>query len=146
MYRSWAYILMIVATLVGVVALLWPSPAVRTIEDIATIQHAESAPRAEPAAKSAKSATKPAAAPKPAPKPAAPPSVVQKMPAPTTSARRAAPVLQNGLQPGLLGQPAGEWAKPPVPPSAAARPGAPVTARPTVPPRPSPEPGQAAPK
>jgi hypothetical protein len=35
MVRSWAYILMFAATLAGLVALVWPSPQVQTIEEIA---------------------------------------------------------------------------------------------------------------
>jgi hypothetical protein len=135
MYRSWAYILMIGATLIGMVALLWPSPVVRTIEDTAaTVDAAPS--RADGAGKSGK-APKAASAAKPPAKPVAPPpAVVGKMPAANTTIRRAAPVLQNGLQPNMFGQPAGE--RPTPPPAPAVRPGAPVSARPVIPPRPAP--------
>jgi hypothetical protein len=135
MYRSWAYILMIAATLVGVVALLWPSPPVRTIEDIASVEQAAPA-RAEAPAKAPK-APKPAPAAKAPAKPA-PPPVVDRMPAANTLAKRAAPVLQNGLQPNLFGKPAGEAAPPAAVAKPAAKPGAPVSARPVLPPRPAP--------
>jgi hypothetical protein len=100
MYRSWAYILMVVATLAGVVGLLWPSPQVRTIEDIA--MPARSAPRAEAPAKAPKAAGKSPAKPPRAEPAAAPPAVVKRIPPQTTSTKRAGPVLQNGLQPGIL--------------------------------------------
>lgn len=137
MYRSWAYILMIAATLVGVVALLWPSPPVRTIEDIAPVQREAAPARAEAPPKAPK-APKPAPAAKAPPKPA-PPAVVDRMPAANTLAKRAAPVLQNGLQPNLFGKPAGERPTPPPAAKPPARPGAPVSARPVLPPRPAPE-------
>lgn len=103
MYRSWAYILMAVATLAGVVALLWPGPSVRTIEEIS--MPARPAPRAEVPARPNK-ATKPAkSSSRNTPKPA-PPAVVERMPRQNTATRRAAPVLQNGLQPTMnLGNP-----------------------------------------
>lgn len=135
MYRSWAYILMIIATLVGVVALLWPSPAVRTIEDIASVEREAPPVRAEAPAKAPK-APKPAPAAKAPAKPV-PPPVVDRMPTANTLAKRAAPVLQNGLQPNLFGKPAGE-APPPPAAKPAARPGAPVSARPVLPPRSAP--------
>ena len=105
MYRSWAYILMLVATLAGVVALVWPSPEVRTIEEIA--MPARTAPRSEAPAKPAKAA-KAAQAAKPAPKPAAPvpPAVAKHVPAPNTTTHRAGPVLEKGMPQNLLGKPA----------------------------------------
>lgn len=110
MYRSWAYILMVGATLAGMVGLLWPSPKVMTIEDIA--MPARSASRAEAPAKApkapGKSPAKPArteAAPA-SPAAPAPPAVVERMPAQTTTTKRAGPVLQNGLQPNMFGKPA----------------------------------------
>lgn len=138
MYRSWAYILMIAATLVGVVALLWPSPPARTIEEIVPVAR-EAAPRAEAPAKAPKAPKSPPAAKTPA-KPA--PPVVAKMPAANTTAKRAAPVLQNGMQPNIFGKPAGEGPTPPPPPPSAGRPGSPVSARPLLPPRPGPDAGR----
>lgn len=137
MYRSWAYILMIAATLVGVVALLWPSPPARTIEEIVPAAR-EAAPRVEAPAKAPKT-PKPQPAAKAPAKPA--PPVVAKMPAANTTAKRAAPVLQNGMQPNIFGKPAGEGPTPPPPPSAG-RPGSPVSARPVLPPRPGPDAGR----
>lgn len=136
MYRSWAYILMVMATLVGVVALLWPSPQVRTISEIASVPREE--PRVEAPPKPPKPAIKPPqpkTPPKPAAAPAAP-AVVRKMPAPNTTTRRAAPVLQNGLEPNMFGKPAGQ-APDLVPPPAPPRPGG-LTARPVPPPPPPP--------
>jgi len=130
MYRSWAYILMMVATLAGVVGLLWPSPQVRTIEEIA--MPVRNVPRAEPPPKTPKPAAKPAAAAKrqePAP---APPAVVKRIPAQNTSTKRATPMLENGLQPPTFGKPEGRGAAPGAAPS---RPGTPGT-RPMPPPRP----------
>jgi len=138
MYRSWAYILMVVATLAGVVGLLWPSPAVRTIEDIA--MPTRTAPRAEAPAKAPKAAGKSPAKPartEPAP---APPAVVKKMPPQTTATKRAGAVPQNGLQPNMLGQSANEGIldrKVPAP-AAPPQPGAVVPPRPFMP-RPAPE-------
>jgi len=102
MYRSWAYILMVGATLVGVVALLWPSPEVRSIEDIASAAR-QPPPRAESPAKPAKPPAKAAQA-KAASKAAAeaPPAVVKRIPPQNTSTKRAGPLLQNGLQPGIV--------------------------------------------
>jgi len=137
MYRSWAYILMVVATLAGVVGLLWPSPAVRTIEDIA--MPVRTAPRAEAPAKAPKAAGKAPAKPaRPEPAPAA---VVKKMPSQTTTTKRAGPVLQNGLQPNMFGGRAGEGILERGGPAAGAqpKPGAVVPPRPFVPTRPSPE-------
>lgn len=131
MYRSWAYILMAAATLAGMVALLWPSPQVRTIEEIAAPVRA--APRAEAPAKAPKPPAKASQA-KPKPEAApAPPAVIKKMPAQNTTTRRSAPVLQNGLQPNMFGRPIDEGVQtfpPPAPPAiGAARP----PARPTPP-------------
>jgi len=145
MYRSWAYILMVVATLAGVVGLLWPSPSVRTIEEIA--MPARSAPaRAEAPAKAAKAAGKPAQGAKPAARAEAapaPPAVVKRMPPQTTSTKRAgAAVPQNGMQPNMLGNPPGEGMLGRGGPAAAAppaRPGGAITPRPLNPPRPSTE-------
>lgn len=143
MNRSWAYILMIVATLVGVVALLWPSPNVLTIAEVAPAPREAAAPRAETPArapKAAKSAPAAATAPvKPAPPP--PPPVVSHMPSASTLAKRATPQIQNGMGPNLFGKPAGE-APPhpsPAPPPPGPRPGAPASARPVLPPRPAPQ-------
>ncbi len=116
MYRSWAYILMIFATLVGIVALVWPSPQVQTIEEIASVAPA-SAPRAEapvrpakPVAKAAQAKAKPAA-----PEPP-PPPVVKKMPAPNTTTRRAGPLVQNGLEPQVpINRPEDKPVTPPPP-------------------------------
>lgn len=143
MYRSWAYILMILATLVGVVALVWPSPQVQTIEQIASVTK-DVAPRAEPPAKAAKPAARAAQASKAA-KPAAapaPPAIVKKMTAPNTTTRRAGPLLQNGLEVPPLGKPLADRAPSDEPPKLAA----PATARPPVPPRPAPPPPHAASK
>ncbi|MFN2428126.1 MAG: hypothetical protein ABR587_16955, partial [Candidatus Binatia bacterium] len=131
---SWAYILMVGATLAGVVGLLWPSPAVRTIEEIAMPSRAPA--RAEAPAK-------PKPAPKAAAKPvrpeAAPPAVVKRMPAQTTATRRAGPLLENGLQPSTFGKFPSEREAPGAAPMAPSRPGAPASARPIVPPRPASE-------
>lgn len=101
MYRSWAYILMMVATLIGAVALVWPSPQVRTIEEIAMTPPVP--PRAETAGKSVKP-VKPAPGAKPPSKAAAasaPPAVIKRIPPQNTSTKRAGPLLQNGMEPGL---------------------------------------------
>ncbi len=103
MYRSWGYILMFAATLAGLVALLWPAPPVRTIEEIT--MPARPAPRSEAPSKPARQPSKPVP-PKPAPKPAAP-AVVERMPQQNTTTRRGTAVPQNGLQPGVFGQPVG---------------------------------------
>lgn len=97
MYRSWGYILMFAATLAGVVALLWPTPPVRTIEEIAMPTRPAPA-RPEPPAKQPKQASKPPA-PKPPPAKPAPPAVVGRMPQQNTTTRRGAAVPENGLQP-----------------------------------------------
>jgi hypothetical protein len=139
MYRSWAYILMIAATLVGVVALLWPSPRVQTISQIQTAAR-DTAPRPEPPSKPVKPAAKTPAKPaaKPTGMPAAPPSVLKKMPSSNTTTERATPgraVPDNGMQPGAFenlrnAQNAGK------PPSPQARP--PQNTRPgNLPPRPA---------
>ena len=133
MYRSWAYILMVLATLVGIVALLWPSPEVQTIEQIAAVTR-DVAPRTEPPPKPAKPVAKaqgkPAA--KPAPPPP-PPPVVKQMPAPNTTTHRAGPLVQNGMDQGVFGQlnQPGPGITPPQPPP----PGAPspgMAARPPL--------------
>jgi hypothetical protein len=138
MYRSWAYILMVVATLAGVVGLLWPSPQVRTIEDIA--MPARSAPRAEAPAKAPKAPGKSPAKP-PRVEAPAPPAVVKRMPVQTTSTKRAGPLLENGLQPNMFGRPVGadilDRGDPPG--AAPPKPGNPSSARPPSPPRPSTE-------
>ena len=143
MYRSWAYILMVAATLVGVVALLWPSPQQRSIEDLASVSR-EASPRAEAPPKAAKPSAKPGA--KSAAKPAAavPPAVVKRVPQSNTVTRRGGAMIQNGIQQGPFNQPIPESALPPAPPGAATppKPGAPVSARPLVPPRPPAGPGQ----
>jgi hypothetical protein len=119
MYRSWAYILMVLATLVGVVALVWPSPQVRTIEEIAAPAH-EPAPKAEAPAKPPKAAAKGGQAnkpPKPAPAlPPPPPPAVKHMPQPNTTTKRAGagPRIENGLAPGIAINP--NAAVPPLPP------------------------------
>jgi hypothetical protein len=142
MYRSWAYILMVVATLAGVVALLWPSPPVRTIGEIAMPARG-AAVRAEAPAKAAKSAqggAKQGARAEPAP---VPPAVLKRIPLQNTSTKRAGPPVQNGLQPNNSGKPPAEGARlggqaPAARPPA--RPGTAVTARPAAPSRPSPPP------
>jgi hypothetical protein len=99
MVRSWAYILMVAATLAGLVALVWPSPKVQTIEEIA--MPVRTAPtRAEPASKPAKTAarTPPAAKREPAPAPT-PAAVAKKMPAPNTTTKRQFAKPDNGMQP-----------------------------------------------
>jgi hypothetical protein len=102
MYRSWAYILMIAATLVGIVALLWPSPQVQTIEEIASVSH-DNTPRPEPPPRPAKPVAKSAQAkPKPVAAAPAPPAVLKKMPAPNTTTKRAGPLVQNGLEPQAM--------------------------------------------
>jgi hypothetical protein len=119
MVRSWAYILMVAATLAGVVALVWPSPKVQIIEDIA--MPVKSAPaRAEPPAKPAKAASKPAKREtEPAPAPAA---VVKKMPAPNTTTRRQIAQPDNGMKPSPLNRLAEDAAaNPPRPPAPASR-------------------------
>jgi hypothetical protein len=99
MVRSWAYILMIAATLAGLVALVWPSPKVQTIEEIA--MPARTAPtRAEPAPKPAKAAAKsPQGGKRDAPPAPAPAAVARKMPAPNTATRRQLAQPENGMQP-----------------------------------------------
>lgn len=128
MYRSWGYILMFAATLAGVVALLWPTPPVRTIDEIT--MPARPATRPEPPSKPPKQAAKPSP---PKPKPA-PPAVVDRMPQQNTTTRRGAAVPQNGLQPNMFGQPTGagvlDRGAPPSAPAPA------ITARPTTPPPP----------
>ena len=115
---------MILATLVGIVALVWPSPQVQTVEQIATAarepERQETPRPAMAAAKPQQPKAKAAAAPEP------PPPVVKKMPAPNTTTRRAGPLLQNGLEPPMaITPPDGKAAKPAMP-----------AARPPVPPRP----------
>ena len=124
---------MILATLVGVVALVWPSPQVQTIEQIASVEReaprAEPARAAKPAAKApARDKAKPAAAP-------APPAVVAKMPAPNTTTRRSGALMHNGLAPPMEVKPGDNT---PDKPATAKPPGArPVSpARPATPPRP----------
>ena len=130
MYRSWAYILMAVATLAGVVALIWPGPSVRTIEEISL--PVRPAPRAEAPARPNKAAKPAKSSSRNTPKPA-PPAVVERMPRQNTATRRAAPVLQNGLQPTMnLGNPDAMGAGKGTP----APPGAPVAIRPLHPARP----------
>jgi hypothetical protein len=104
MVRSWAYILMFAATLAGLVALVWPSPQVQTIEEIA--MPVRTAPtRAEPAAKPAKASAKtpPAAKRNPAPPPA-PAAVAKKMPSPNTTTKRQLAQPDNGMQPSPFSQ------------------------------------------
>ena len=140
MYRSWAYILMMAATLAGVIALAWPSPEVRTIEEIAMPSRAPA--RAEPAPKP-KGQVKAGAA-KPA-KPEPPPEVVKRMPEQTTATKRAGgAVINNGMEANSFGKP-GETYKPPIIPKPA--PGAPAfipPSRPQPPPR-TPMPGRSSP-
>ncbi|HEY2774765.1 MAG TPA: hypothetical protein VGK20_12025 [Candidatus Binatia bacterium] len=155
MYRSWAYILMVIATLVGIVALVWPSPQVRTIEEIAMpsaghtpVPHAEAAGKApknagramqnKPNAKG--SAAAGAGAGKTPPAAAAPaPTVVTHLPASNTTTRRAAPIIQNGMQPNMFGKPVEDGTRheggaPAVPP---AKPS--LLQHPVLPPRPGPQ-------
>ena len=110
MIRSWGYILMVIATLAGGSALLWPSPEAPQIEEItAPIR----APKPEASARPAKASAKPEKSPKaaareeaaPAPEP---PSMAKRIPAQNTPTRRAAPTapaVQNGLQPNMFGNP-----------------------------------------
>ena len=124
---------MILATLVGIVALVWPSPQVQTIDEIASVPR-DNTPRAEPPARPAKPVAKGAqpkakAAAAPAP---APPAVLKKMPAPNTTTKRAGPLVQNGLEPQVPIKPDGSGVAtaPPV------RPPGLMQGRPQVPPRP----------
>lgn len=117
MGRSWAYILMVAATLAGAVALLWPSPQVPTIEEIAM---PEKAPRAEAPARAPKAAAARPAQGAKAPKAEAPEPAAKRIPPMNTSTRRTEPVVTNGLQqPNFLGKPPGD-AKAAADPKAAA--------------------------
>jgi hypothetical protein len=102
MVRSWAYILMIAATLAGLVALVWPSPQVQTIEEIA--MPVRTAPtRSEPAPKPAKPAAKsPQGGKRDTPPAPAPATVAKKMPAPNTTTRRQLAQPDNGMNPTPL--------------------------------------------
>src|SRR5688572_13609435 len=102
MVRSWAYILMIAATLAGLVALVWPSPEVQTIEEIA--MPARTAPtRAEPPPKPSKPAAKsPQGGKRDTPPAPAPAAVAKKMPAPNTTTRRQLAQPDNGINPSPL--------------------------------------------
>jgi hypothetical protein len=137
MYRSWSYILMVVATLVGLVALLWPSPQVfHVAEDAPPAQVRPAAPpRAEaPPAKAPKGGAKAAG-----PKAPEPPPVAKKVPPQNTTAKRLAPTAPGGMQPNLFGKPGPEGAKPGAPPpkpSGAAKPSA-GPRPPGTPPRPT---------
>lgn len=135
MYRSWAYILMIMATLAGVVGLLWPSPPVRTIQEIAMPARGGGKKAGRPAART------PSKPPRPRAAPPAPP-VVRRMPSHTTSSRRGAAVPQNGMQPSPFAQlstrdsaepsrPAAAQPRPPGAPGPGRRPA--PGARPSVP-------------
>jgi hypothetical protein len=143
MVRSWAYILMIAATLAGVVALVWPSPEVQTIEEIAMPARAP-APRAEAPQKPAKAAAKAA---QPAKKEAAPPAapaVVKDMPAPNTTTKRQYSKPDNGMQPSPFSRTGSESAtgrpaEPPKPANPSAPHGAPP--RPPMPFKPGATPG-----
>ena len=84
MLRSWGYILMVAATLVGVVALLWPGPPLRTVEQIA-IPERPAPTRSEPSPKAPKQSAKPA------PPKKAPPAVIERLPQKNTTTGRAAP-------------------------------------------------------
>lgn len=104
MGRSWAYILMVAATLAGAVALLWPSPQVPTIEVIAV---PEKAPRAEAPARAPKAAASRPTQGAKAPKAEAPEAPAKRIPPMNTSTRRTEPAINNGLQqPNFLGKPA----------------------------------------
>jgi hypothetical protein len=133
MLRSWAYILMFAATFAGVVALLWPSPEVRTIEEIAMPARPVArpdTPKPKQAANKAPGTAKREAAPAPA-------AVVKKMPAPNTTTRRQTAQPENGMQPSplqRLGSPleraaqaeaAKKGTQPPPRPAMPARPGSP---------------------
>ena len=130
MVRSWAYILMFAATLAGLVALVWPSPKVQTIEDIAAPART-APPRAETAAKPAKASQKspPSAKREPAPPPAA---VAKNMPAPNTTTRRQLAQPENGMQPSPF-----EAAKEAAKEAARAKPTNPPPASSAAPPRPA---------
>ena len=143
MYRSWAYILMVVATLAGVVALLWPAPPLRTIADLATdarpVAKAEAPAKPIKAGSKAGQGVKASAPAKPTPPPPVAAAVAKKVPAPTTLGHRAGPVLQNGLEHDMFGKPI-ETGTAPGSPAA----GAPIPPRPpgsamkALPPRPAP--------
>jgi hypothetical protein len=114
MIRSWAYILMFAATLAGVVALVWPSPQVQTIEEIA-MPVRTAPPRAEPPPKAAKATAKTPPSARREPPAPAPPAVVKKMPAPNTTTRRQLAQPDNGMQPSPLNRIAEEAARTPPP-------------------------------
>lgn len=137
MVRSWAYILMIAATLAGVVALVWPSPEVQVIEEIAMPARAP-APRAEAPQKPAKAAAN--KAPQAAKKEAAPvPAVVKDMPAPNTTTKRQYAKPDNGMQPSPFSRTGSEGAKPAEPARPPSSHGAPP--RPPMPFKPGTTPG-----
>ena len=124
MVRSWAYILMFAATLAGLVALVWPSPKVQTIEEIAAPART-APPRAETAAKPAKAAQKSPSSAKREPASPPPAAVAKKMPAPNTTTRRQFAQPENGMQPSPFeaakeAAREAERAKPPNPPPSSA--------------------------
>jgi hypothetical protein len=139
MYRSWAYILMVAATLAGIVALVWPTPPVRTIEEIA--MPVRPAPRAEtpkapkppPKAGPSKATPKPEATP-------VPPAVLKRMPTSNTTTRRLSPTLENGLQANSFGTPGQDGIQPMAPPAIGGGvepPPPPPAGNPPPPPRPA---------
>src|SRR6187402_2003305 len=104
MVRSWAYILMFAATLAGLVALVWPSPQVQTIEEIA-MPVRTAPPRAEPPPKAAKQSAKTPQK-REAQPPAPPvPAAVKNMPAPNTTTKRQLAQPENGMQPSQFSRP-----------------------------------------
>lgn len=121
MRRSWAYVLMIVATLAGGSALLWPLPPTVRIEEVYVPGAARPAPSPRPEAassprnKGASRAGSAAAAAKPEP-----PAVVKRFPVQNTSLKRLTPQPRPGENAGGVA----------VPSQAAPRPGAAMPPRP----------------
>jgi len=103
MRRSWAYVLMIVATLVGGSALLWPLPPTVRIEEMALpAAKPVASPRPEisparnrAAAKAAAGAAPPGAAAK-----QEAPALVKRFPTQNTSLQRLAPPPRPGADAG----------------------------------------------
>lgn len=120
MRRSWAYVLMIVATLAGGSALLWPLPPTVQIEEVSLPTAARPASPARPDAPAPrnKAAGKPAAGPPGGAAKQEAPALVKRFPTQNTALKRLAPPPR----PGAAG------AAPVVPP--APRPGAALPPRP----------------
>lgn len=131
MHRSWAYILMIVATVVGGSVLLWPLPPTVQIQDVQAPEKTAPPPRAESAAAPRnKAAGKQPGGPA---KQEAAPEVVKQFPAQNTVSKRLGPPPRPGAE---AGKPA---------PMAAPRPGAATPERKWGVPPPPPRPGTGAP-